>query len=197
MYNRYHIHKLIFILFLIVGTICKSQNFTDNYIYNKDTSYNVIGFFNHFTEEMDTNHFLMGQFILVSYDSLFDNANNSYRVNIIRPNNGKLEVYYRDKLLYEFPLKDGIVSGVGYGYYLNNNRIALQGNFKNGKLDGLLFIFDEEGEIFECMKYSKGIFKKSIYYIEATTKKDLKIRNSSRKTKNPLRNDEKIILYDR
>lgn len=190
-------NKLIFILFLFISIICKSQNYTYNCMYDKDTSFNVIGFFNHFSGEMDTNYFLMGQFILVSYDSLFDNGDNSYRINIIRPNNGKLEVYYRDKLLYEFPLKGGAVSGVGYGYYLDNNNIALQGNFKNGKLDGLLFIFNKEGKIFECMIYSKGIFKKSIYYIEATSTKDLKTRNSRRKTKNPLRNDEKIILYDK
>lgn len=190
-------NKIIFTLLLFVCTICNAQKSIPDYKIDKDTSFTALGFPNYFIGMMDTNYFLMGQFILVSYDSLFDKGDNSYRIKIINPDDGKLEVYYRNKLLYMFPLKEGVVTGVGYGYYLNTNRVALQGNFKNGKLDGLLFIFDYDGSIFECMKYKKGIFLKSIYYIRAKSDKELKFRNSKRTSKNPLRGDEVITLYDR
>lgn len=187
--------KIIFTLLLFVYTIGNAQQSIPDYKIDKDTSFTAPGFYNYFIEMMDTNYFLMGQFILVSYDSIFDKGDNSYRIKVINPDDGKMEVYYRNKLLYMFPLKKGVVTGVGYGYYLNTNRVALQGNFKNGQLDGLLFIFDYDGSIFECMKYKKGIFLKSIYFIEATSKKDLKLRNSKTTSKNPLRSDEVIILY--
>lgn len=189
-------NKTIIILLLFVSTICNAQIPSLNYKINEDTSFYANAFFNNFLGDMDTNRFLIGQCLLVSYDSIFVKGNNLYRVNIINHSNGKLEIYYRNKILYEFSLKNGIVSGVGYGYYLNNSTIALQGNFKNGKLDGFLFLFDKDGRVIECMKYVKGVFQKSIYYINAKSDKDLKIRNARRKTKNPLKNDEIIIMYD-
>lgn len=187
--------KIIFTLLLFVCTIGNAQKSIPDYKIDKDTSFTALGFYNYFTGMMDTNYFLIGQFDLAPEYSIFDKGDNSYRIKVINPDDGKMEVYYRNKLLYMFPLKEGVVTGVGYGYYLNTNRVALQGNFKNGKLDGLLFIFDYDGSIFECMKYKKGIFLKSIYYIRAKSDKELKFRNSKRTSKNPLRGDELIILY--
>ncbi|HBN05242.1 MAG TPA: hypothetical protein DD434_05565 [Bacteroidales bacterium] len=187
--------KIIFTLLLFVCTIGNAQKSIPDYKIDKDTSFTALGFYNYFTGGMDTNYFLMGQFILVSYDSIFDKGDNSYRIKIINPDDGKLEVYYRNKLLYMFPLKDGFVTGVGFGYYIADNRVALQGNFKNGKLDGLLFIFDYQKRVYECMEYKKGKFLKSIYYINAKSEEDLKLRNSKRTSENPLRGDELIILY--
>lgn len=45
------------------------------------------------------------------------------------------------------------------------------------------------------MEYKKGKFLKSIYYINAQSEEDLKLRNSKRTSENPLRSDKVIILY--
>lgn len=121
-----------------------------------------------------------------------------FEYNILRDDDkGKLKVFLKDKLLYEYTLRDGIINGIGYCYYPFLGNVAIQGEFKNNKLNGLVIIMERNGEVLEIMEFKNGEFKKQIFQ-GTSSKKILKLYNKHIKNKyldnNPLKGREINIM---
>lgn len=125
-------------------------------------------------------------------DSVSFKEGNSYRVEIKRPQNGTLKIYFKGYLLCKYSLIDGQINGIGIFYYPFLGNVAVQGQFVDGKLHGLVFLQRENGEIVEVMKYRNGVYVKHVFHWLSHSKKSLRARSMNRSS-NPLKNNEEII----
>lgn len=155
-------YLFIFIIYLCYANLGFSQN-TKEYV-----------IFDYFRQEWDSTVFIIGPIALFSSkdDISFKEP---FEYTLMRQNDkGKLEIFLKDKLLYEYTLRDGVVNGMGYCYYPFLGNVAIQGEFKNNKLDGLVFLMERNGEVFEIMEFKKGEFKKQIFKQGTSSKRILK-----------------------
>lgn len=125
-------------------------------------------------------------------DSLSFNQRNEYLVRVKDPENGYLEVLFRNRLLYKYMLINNEINGTGYCYYPFLGRVAIQGQFKEGRLNGVVCVLAKDGGIIECMKYKKGIYKKHIYHWLDSSSRSIREKRKNRSS-NPLKGDEVIV----
>jgi hypothetical protein len=151
---------------------------------------NVI--FDYFRQEHDSIVYLVGSTFLMPSDSLTFKDKNQYKVKVINPEKGYLEIYFKGYLLYKYELLNNQVQGSGFVYYPFKKSVALQGRFANGKLDGLVFVQSQEGEMIEVMKFKNGKYINHVFHWLSPSKNSLK-RRSKNRSSNPLRNDEVIV----
>jgi hypothetical protein len=157
----------------------------------KDTVFETNIIYDFFRNEYDSILYNIGSVFLMPSDSISFKNKNRYKIHVTEPNNGKLKIYYKSKLLFEYKLINRKVEGTGYCYYPFTGNIALQGRFSNNKLNGLLFVQKSDGRILEGMKYEKGIYIEHIYHWLSFSKKSLRKRSKDL-NKNPLKNNEII-----
>ncbi|MFO7878586.1 MAG: hypothetical protein R6V52_00925 [Bacteroidales bacterium] len=188
-------NKKILIFFLLFNCICafaQKKSFNKNYAFlQTDTVIKSCSVFDFFRQELDSNVYTVGSVFLMPPDSLYFNKKNEYIIKVSNPKNGHLKIYFKNKLLYKYMLINNEIKGTGFCYYPFSGNVALQGRFKKGKLNGLVFVQNENGEMIEVMKFKKGQYLKHIYHWLSFSKKSLRAR-SKKRSSNPLRNDEII-----
>jgi hypothetical protein len=74
-----------------------------------------------------------------------------------------LNIYFKERLLFNYAIKDGYIS-TGKIFYPFEDRIALWGQFKDNKIDGIVVLFNINGEILEIIEFRKGKYKSHIYH---------------------------------
>ncbi len=183
---------MTFLLFAYIQNF--AQNISDNEknkLFQKDTIITDYSVFDYFRQEQDSIVQVVGV-ILMPTDSLSLFGKNEYTIKVSNPKNGYLKVYFKNKLLYKYMLIDNEIKGTGFCYYPFSGNVALQGTFKNNKLNGEVFVLKENGEILEVMKFKKGKYIKHLYHWLSFSKKSLRARSKNR-SYNPLRGDEIIV----
>lgn len=187
-------NKVIHILSLIkLNKLVLIILFTYNSLFGQSDSLSNVKhcYFNYFTSCVDSIIALpIGKVQLVHYK--YDNypdlddftIDSSYK---------ELNLYFKNNLVYHFDIENGVIEGKGFGYYFNSKIIGVEADFKKNKLQGIVSLYNKEGELIERMKFKKGKFVRLIYE-NGMSKKTLSRRIKNR-SKNPLRNDEKIVLY--
>jgi len=148
--------------------------------------------FDYFRQEYDSMVYNVGSVFLMPSDSLLFNKKNEYTIAVSNPDNGYLEISFKNRLLYKYTLINNKINGTGFCFYPFSGNVALQGSFKKGKLDGLVFVQEKNGEMIEVMKFKEGKYIKHIFHWLSFSKKNLRERSKNRST-NPLRNDEVIV----
>lgn len=103
-------------------------------------------------------------------------------------------VHYSGKIVFQYELSEGKINGMGYCYYSQSGNVAIQAEFKNDKLDGFVYVHDENGRLIEIMKFRNGKYKRHIYDFQIHDKKGLRMISKNRSS-NPLRNNEAIIVF--
>jgi hypothetical protein len=182
---------LILCLLFSFNQVFSQTNDKKTRIFEKDTIFTSNSVFDYFRQEEDSIVFIVGSVYLMPSDSLSFNEGNEYTTKVINPDNGYLEIYFKNKLLYKYRLINNKIERIGFCYYPFNSNIALQGSFKEGKLHGLVFVQKVNGEILEVMRFKKGKYIKHIYHWLSFSNKALRKRSKHR-SYNPLRNDEII-----
>ena len=186
---------LISFLLIFNCNLLSSQEIINNkgYVITKDTLIVTNAVFDYFTQMIDSTVFVVYSGFLINGDSISFTGKNDYVVKITNPQKGYLEIYFKGRLLYKYSLFKNEITGIGFCYYQFSDVVAMQGQFKNGLLDGLVFINNEDGETREVMMFKKGRYVRNIYNKYCFTKKCL--RNFSRnRSDNPLRMDEVIVM---
>lgn len=165
--------------------------FISIYLYFANLSFSQISrtkeyvIFDYFRQEWDSTVFTVGPvYLFFKGDEISFKEPFEYML-VKDADKGKLEIFLKDKLLYEYTLKDGAINGVGYCYYPFLGNIAIQGEFRNNQLNGLVIVMEENGKVLEIMEFKKGIFKKQIFMQGIESKKILK-RYSKQRERNPL-----------
>lgn len=189
-------NKKLLILFLLlncVHTFAQKKSFDiKNGIFQKDTVIKDCFVFDYFRQEYDSIVYNVGCVFLMPSDSLSFTKKNEYTVKVLNSEDGYLEVYFKNRLLYKYMLINHEIKGTGFCYYPFSGNIALQGQFEEGKLNGLVFVQKENGEMLEVMKFKEGKYIKHVYHWLSFSNKRLHDRSKNRSS-NPLRNDEVII----
>lgn len=160
-------------------------------ILQKDTIVTEYVIFDYFRQEYDSMVYCVGGYLMPS-DSISFKSQNEYRIEVVTPNNGYLNIYFKNKLLYQYSLYNNEVCGVGSCYYPFTSDVSVQGQFVKGKLDGLVFVQNEKGKMIESMKYRNGKYVKHVFHWLSLSKRALRYR-SKKRSDNPLRGDEEII----
>lgn len=167
----------------------------NSFLSQKDTLVTSYYVYDYFRQEYDSIVFTVGCIFLMPSDSISFLGKNEYKIikeTTTNPRFGHLYIYFKNKLLYEYTVVDNNITGIGVCYYPFSGNVAITGQFNNGKLNGLVIVQRQNGEILEVMKYKKGKYIKHVYHWLAFTKKQLKGRSKNR-SDNPLKGDELII----
>lgn len=131
--------------------------------------------FDYFRQKSVSIVYDIGTVILMPSDSVSFKEDNLYRTKITDTVDGYKEIFFKDKLLFRYEMKQGKIEGLGYCYYPFSSTIAIQGEFSNGKLHGLVFFQEENGKIIEAMKYKNGKFDELLFHWNLiNSKKNLK-----------------------
>lgn len=144
--------------------------------------------FDYFRQQYDSTIFIIGSVAVMRGDSLSFKTKNDYCID---SSDTELKIYFKNRLLYKYELHKGKIEGTGFCYYPFANAVAIQGQFKDSKLDGLVFVQSRDGSLIEVMEFKKGKYLKHIYHWLSLDKKSLKARSKGRSS-NPLRRDEVI-----
>ena len=185
---------LISFLLIFNCNLLSSQEIINNkgYVITTDTLIVTNAVFDYFRQMLDSTVFFVYSGCIINGDSISFTGKNDYMVKITNPQKGYLEIYFKGRLLYKYSLFKNEITGIGFCYYQFSDVVAMQGQFKNGLLDGLVFINNKDGETREVMMFKKGRYVRNIYIKYCFTKKCL--RNFSRhRSDNPLRLDEVIV----
>lgn len=143
--------------------------------------------FDFFRQEYDSIVYVVGGRFLMPGDSV-SFIKNEY---LIDSTNEHLNIYFKNKLLYQYSIHNGKIEGEAYCFYPFLGSVALQGNFVQSRLHGLVFVQRQNGSMVEVMKFNMGKYVKHVYHWLCDNKKCLKFRSKNR-SNNPLRNDETI-----
>lgn len=194
--------RLLFILSSILlsnaaFTQLKKTNTTQ--CLNVDTTYNHHSVFNYFTDnEIDSPLNFQCLSIYYPVDTSFFKKEFVFK-HVVKASNdslqffGSYKVYFMNKPLFKFKLVQGKIEGVGYMYYPNSERVAVQGMFQKGELHGLISLQDYEGRVYQIMKFKKGKLRRLIYY--RGDNRFMRLRKLKRKKLvNPFRIHEIIIM---
>jgi regulatory protein YycH of two-component signal transduction system YycFG len=174
---------IVWLMVILNSTNMSAQNRSDTCADIRPAVYD------YFRQEFDSVVYVIGSVFLMHSDSL------SFKTNdyCYRQSNDYLKIYFKDRLLYEYSLVEGEVEGLGYCCYPFESSIAVQATFKNSKLHGLVSIHEKNGKVLEIMDFEDGIYKKHYFHYLVKNKRKLK-RLSKNRSKNPLKNDELIIV---
>ncbi len=186
--------KLVTFFLLFNGIYAFAQekpSNANNAFFQTDTVIKSCSIFDFFRQEHDSVVYAIGSVFLMPSDSLYFNKKNEYTIKVSNPENGYLEIYFKKRLLYKYMLINHELNGTGFCYYPFSGDIALQGRFKDGKLNGLVFVQKEDGEIIEVMKFKEGKYLKHVYHWLSFSKRSLRVRSKNRSS-NPLRGNEVI-----
>lgn len=189
------IRLLIYLLILFNYNQLFAQEIINEkgYLITKDTLIETNAVFDYFRQEIDSFVFFLYSGFLMPCDSLSFTGKNDYVIKITNPQRGYLEVFFKDRLLYKYFLFKNEVTAVGFCFYPFSGNVAIQGQFKKGLLDGLVFVHNENGEIREVMRYKKGKYVKHIYHKWCFTKRCIRELSKDRSS-NPLRMDEPTVM---
>lgn len=180
--------KKIILIIVSIGLVLLCFSFIDN---GTDTCHKSNSIFDYFRQEKDSSVYIIGPVFLMKSDSLSFKEKNEYCTKdvIINGNIVRKEIFFKEKLLYSYTIKNGKINGLGYCFYPFLGKIAVQGNFCNSKLHGIVTVQNKEGKIIEIMKYRRGKYIKHIFHQNFGYKKH------KFKSKNPLRYDYVITNY--
>ena len=182
---------LIILIMACTSIVCYSQKNSKKIVLSEGTDIsNVV--FDYFRQEFDSTVYEVGSVFLMPSDSLSFKSKNEYTIKVSNPENGYLEVYFKSRLLYKYMVSGYEVNGTGFCYYPFSGRVALEGRFKNGKLNGLVFIQTDDGEMIESMVFKNGKYIRHIFHWLSYSKKSMRIMRKNRSA-NPIRNDELIV----
>ncbi|HBF88543.1 MAG TPA: hypothetical protein DDX39_07870 [Bacteroidales bacterium] len=182
----------IFFLFSCLQILAQNVDYDEHDgIFKKDTIKTDYSVIDYFRQERDSVVYVNGSVFLMPSDSLSFNGKNEYSIKVSNSKNGSLEIYFKNRLLYQYMLINNRINGTGFCYYPFSSDVALQGSFKEGKLHGLVFVQEGNGEIIEVMQFKNGKYVKHIYHWLSFSKKSLRQRSKGRSI-NPLRGDETI-----
>jgi len=183
---------LFLLLFNCINAFAQKKSYdVNNTFFQTDTVIKSCSIFDYFRQEHDSIVYAVGSVFLMPSDSLHFNEKNEYTIKVSTPENGHLEIYFKNKLLYKYMLINHEIRGTGFCYYPFSGNVALQGRFEEGKLNGLVFVQKEDGEMIEVIKFKEGKYIRHVYHWLSFSKKSSRARSKNRSS-NPLRNDEII-----
>ena len=136
--------------------------------------------FDNFRSKVDSIFFDVGKIQLMNF-SRINNNNNSF---CISENEHLKVIKYQNEILFEYNLIDGTINGIGICYYPFLQKTAMIGQFKNGKLNGELYVFDSNGILIEVMIYKNGKYKRHTYFWNESLSRTKK--NKKKYSSNPL-----------
>lgn len=191
--SNYFIISILLLIYCCNEKLFAQEKFNcvETNLFLNDTIIESNVIFDYFRQEFDSIVNVVGSVFIMPLDSLSLNGQNKYTIRVIKPNDGYLEVYFKDRLLYKYRLIAGTVEGTGYCYYPFLTNVALQGTFKDGKPHGLVFVLRDNGFVNEVMMFRNGKYVRHIYHWLSFSRKSLRERSKNRSS-NPLRNDEPL-----
>lgn len=150
--------SFVIILLLSLHLNVYAQEVSDNQKNNLlkyDTSNFIFDFFN---QRNDSLFFEYGRVFLIPYEYYFNNEELEFVSEKTENSSGKqeLKIYFKGKLLFVYLMKNNIVDGLCFIYYHNSEKVAYQGEFKNGLLHGPLFCFGDDGRVLFVLKFRRG-----------------------------------------
>lgn len=167
-------------LFVIWGKAQENNVFE---IQLRDTTYKMNCIYNYFNGELCEPIYFMGYICLMPFDSLDVFGRNYYEV---RETEDSLKIYFKECLVFEFQIVNGFVEGEGKCYYPFNNRVALRGSFKKSKLNGLTYVYDNNGAVIAGMRFRNNKYIKHEYFWIDYSFGELKNRSKLNRGVNPL-----------
>lgn len=157
----------------------------DKGVYLRDTTFTLCFVSNYFNQKYDSINLVVGKVFVTPGDSIKFNGCNSYTYVVENNRKGYLYIYFKGRLAYRYNLYKGRVRGVGICYYTFTGDVALQGAFKDGRIDGMVTVQKKNGEIIEAMKFKKGKYVKHLYHWVYYDRKALRLISKGR-SRNPL-----------
>jgi hypothetical protein len=140
--------------------------------------------FDYFRQTHDSTVYVVGGRFLMHGDSL-SFRRNEYQID---STSEYLNILFKNKLLYSYSMSNGKIEGTGYCFYPFIGSVAIQGNFIDSKLHGLVFIQRQNGSMVEVMEFNMGEYVKHVYHWLCDNKKCLKYKSKNRSS-NPLTNN--------
>ncbi len=119
--------------------------------YDRQENYAI----DYFSNSRDSTVYYLGNLRLMPSDSINFSGENIYH-HVFRGDS--LNIYFKERLLFNYAIKDGYIS-TGKIFYPFEDRIALWGQFKDNKIDGIVVLFNINGEILEIIEFRKGKYK--------------------------------------
>lgn len=130
--------------------------------------------YNYFTQQYTSIVYDIGSVFLMPSDSVSFKNDNVYETRVTDSIDGYKEVFFKNRLLFRYEMRQGKVEGLGYCFYPFSSTIAIQGEFVNNKLNGWVFFQDKNGKVIEVMRYKHGRFEELLYHWNfINTKKNL------------------------
>lgn len=178
--------KYFFLTSALIGIMCISSSFKEKQVVSCNYSNMIFDYFRH---QNDSNIYIIGSVFLMPSDSLSFVEKNEYctKETIFNGSVTEKKIFFKDELLYSYTVKDDKINGVGYIYYPFLKKIAIQGNFCNSKLQGLVTVQNKNGKIMEIMKYRNGKYIKHVFH------QKYGYNNYKLDSKNPLNNDYLLV----
>lgn len=136
-----------------LGGSARLRGFEENY--DRVENYAI----DYFSNSLDSAVYYVGNLRLMPSDSINFNQKNIYRYAL---RGDTLNIYFKERILFNYLIKDGYIS-TGKIFYPFEDRIALWGQFKNNKIDGIVVSFSQNGDILEIMEFHNGKYKGHIY----------------------------------
>ncbi len=134
-------------------------------------------FYSYFKQKVDS--------VFVSFDRV-----EFYQVAAIAKKDGAgyFRVFYNKQLLFDYDIREGKINGLGVMYHPNllghtYDTPFCQSLFKDGKLDGITTLYNDDGLINEVMCFRKGKYLKHLYHHKSKSRKDL--NQGNRKSTSP------------
>lgn len=191
MYKSLYLYLILFCYTSIFG---QNKEFDlERGFFGTDTTFTNNFVFDYFRQEKDSIIYTVGSVFLMPSDSISFKEKNEYIFKVSSPENGFLEIFFKNRLIYKYTLFNYRIHGTGCCYYPFDGNIAIQGQFMNAMLNGYVFVQRQNGEIIEVMKFKCGKYRKHIYHWLALSDKSLRNRNKKRGN-NPLCNKEAIVI---
>ncbi|HEY9700914.1 MAG TPA: hypothetical protein V6C58_00615, partial [Allocoleopsis sp.] len=109
-------HIVVSLLLLYCTHSFAQENSFDlrNFSFRTDTTVKTEKVFDFFRQEYDSSVYVIGSVFLMPSDSLSFKVNNNYIIKVSNPKNGQLEIYFKDRLLYKYTLRDYEINGTGF-----------------------------------------------------------------------------------